>query len=67
MLWLGRFAEAQRICREASPEAARTMAELLKSDDDQVRLMTADKLLSAPGANARLRPQARCRAAQACV
>jgi hypothetical protein len=31
MLWLGQFAEAQRIRREPSPEAARTMGELLKS------------------------------------
>jgi hypothetical protein len=39
----GAFYEAQRICRDASPEAARVMIELLKSDDDRVRLMAADQ------------------------
>jgi hypothetical protein len=47
------YAEAQRICREASPEAARTMVELLKSDDDRVRLMAADKLLERAWGKAR--------------
>jgi hypothetical protein len=39
------FAECHEFCRGVSPEAARTMIELLKSDDDRVRLMAADKLL----------------------
>jgi hypothetical protein len=39
------FAECQRICREASREAAQTMIGLLESDDDRVRLMAADKIL----------------------
>src|ERR1700674_1933831 len=40
----GTFYEAQQICRQATPEAARVMVELLKSDDDRVRLMAADKV-----------------------
>jgi hypothetical protein len=38
------FAEAQRICREASPEAARRMVELIRSEDERVALMAADKV-----------------------
>src|ERR1700674_4804218 len=40
----GTFYEAQQICRQATPEAARVMVELLNSVDDRVRLMAADKV-----------------------
>jgi len=38
------FAQAQRICREASPEAARRLIELMHSEDERVALMAADKV-----------------------
>jgi hypothetical protein len=41
----GLFHEAQRICREASPQAARRMVELMNSDDPRVALLAADKVL----------------------
>jgi hypothetical protein len=41
----GLFYEAQQICREASPEAARRMVELMGSKDERVALMAADKIL----------------------
>jgi hypothetical protein len=41
----GLFHEAQRICREASPDAARRMVELMYSTDERVALMAADKVL----------------------
>jgi hypothetical protein len=40
----GEYWEALKICRDASPEAARTMVELLGSDDDRVRLMAAREI-----------------------
>ena len=41
----GLFHAAQRICREASPAAARKMVELMNSSDERVALMAADKVL----------------------
>jgi hypothetical protein len=41
----GLYHEAQRICREASPQAARRMVELMNSDDPRVALLAADKVL----------------------
>jgi hypothetical protein len=41
----GLYHEAQRICREASPQAARRMVELMNSDDERVALLAADKVL----------------------
>ena len=41
----GLYLEAQRICREASPAAARRMVELMSSTDERVALMAADKVL----------------------
>jgi len=41
----GLFHEAQRICREASPAAARRMVELMNSADERLALMAADKVL----------------------
>jgi hypothetical protein len=41
----GLYHEAQRICREASPRAARRMVELMDSDDERVALLAADKVL----------------------
>jgi hypothetical protein len=41
----GLFHEAQRICREASPAAARRMVELMNSTDERVALMAAEKVL----------------------
>jgi hypothetical protein len=38
------FAQVQRICREASPEAARRLIELMHSEDERVALMAADKV-----------------------
>jgi hypothetical protein len=40
----GAFFEAQKICRDASPQAARVMIELLGSPDDRVRLMAAREI-----------------------
>ncbi len=40
----GTYYEAQRICRDASPKAARVMIELLSSEDDRVRLMAAREI-----------------------
>jgi hypothetical protein len=39
-----KYFEVQQICRDASPEAARVMIELLESDDDRVRLMAAREI-----------------------
>src|SRR4029077_1095800 len=38
------FAQCQRLCREASPEAARRLIELMHSADERVALMAADKV-----------------------
>lgn len=38
------YAEAQRICREATPAAARKMVALMDSADERVALMAADKV-----------------------
>src|ERR1700720_3815100 len=38
------FAQYQRLCREASPEAARRLIELMQSEDERVALMAADKV-----------------------
>jgi hypothetical protein len=38
------FAQCQRLCREASPEAARRLIELIHSEDERVALMAADKV-----------------------
>ncbi|HTV45483.1 MAG TPA: hypothetical protein VMF05_09210 [Stellaceae bacterium] len=40
----GAFYEAQKICRDASPQAARVLIELLGSPDDRVRLMAAREI-----------------------
>ena len=40
----GEYYEAQEICRDAAPEAARVIIELLQSDDDRVRLMAAKEI-----------------------
>jgi hypothetical protein len=39
------FAECQRICRVATPDAARRLIELMSSFDERVALMAADKLI----------------------
>jgi hypothetical protein len=39
------FADCQRLCREASPDAARRLIELMYSEDERVALMAADKVL----------------------
>lgn len=39
------YLEAQRICREASPAAARRMVELMDSDDERVALLAAERVL----------------------
>ena len=39
------FAQCQRLCREASPDAARRLIELMQSEDERVALMAADKVL----------------------
>jgi hypothetical protein len=38
------FAQCQRLCREASPDAARRLIELMQSEDERVALMAADKV-----------------------
>src|SRR6478672_7586221 len=38
------FAQCKRLCREASPEAARRLIELMRSEDERVALMAADKV-----------------------
>ena len=38
------FAQVQRLCREASPDAARRWIELMQSEDERVALMAADKV-----------------------
>jgi hypothetical protein len=38
------FAQCQRLCREASPDAARRLIELIQSEDERVALMAADKI-----------------------
>jgi len=38
------FAQCQRLCREASPDAARRLIELIQSEDERVSLMAADKV-----------------------
>jgi hypothetical protein len=43
------FAQCQRLCREASPDAARRLIELIQSEDERVALMGPTKSLSAPG------------------
>ena len=39
------FADCQRLCREASPDAARRLIDLMYSEDERVALMAADKVL----------------------
>ena len=41
----GRFQEVQRICREASPEAARKLIELMSDDDPRIAGWASDKVL----------------------
>jgi hypothetical protein len=41
----GRFQEAQRICREASPEAARKLVELISDDDPRIAGWASDKVV----------------------
>ena len=38
------FAQCQRLCREAPPDAARRLIELMQSEDERVALMAADKV-----------------------
>src|SRR5258707_11052977 len=38
------FAQCQRLCREASPDAARRLIELMQREDERVALMAADKV-----------------------
>src|ERR1700719_4129918 len=40
------FAQCQRLCREASPDAARRLIELMQSEDERVALMAADKVFA---------------------
>jgi hypothetical protein len=42
----GRYHEARRICREASPEAAATLVELLRDKDPRIRGWASDRVLS---------------------
>ena len=39
------YAECQSLCRDASPDAARRLIELMYSPDERVSLMAADKVL----------------------
>jgi hypothetical protein len=39
------FVDCQRLCREASPDAARRLIGLMYSEDERVALMAADKVL----------------------
>jgi hypothetical protein len=39
------FVDCQRLCREASPEAARRLIGLMYSEDERIALMAADKVL----------------------
>jgi hypothetical protein len=39
------YFEAQRICRDASPDAARKIVALMDSEDERVALMAADKIV----------------------
>jgi hypothetical protein len=41
----GDYFEALSIYRDAAPEAARVMVELLKSDDERVRMFASDKVM----------------------
>ena len=41
----GQYQECMRIYRDASPEAARKMVAMLKSDDDRVVLLAAEKIM----------------------
>jgi len=41
----GHYQEVQRICRQASPAAARRIVELMGSADERVALMAAEKVL----------------------
>ena len=41
----GEYHEIQRICRAASPAAARRMVELMQSADERIALMAAEKVL----------------------
>ena len=54
----GLYQEALRICREASPAAARKMVELMDSDDERVALMAAEKLLERAWGKPREMPDA---------
>jgi hypothetical protein len=40
----GRTKQFERLCREASPDAARRLIELMQSEDERVALMAADKV-----------------------
>jgi hypothetical protein len=53
----GLYHEAQRICREASPAAARRMVELMSSTDERVALMAADKVLERAWGKPKQMPQ----------
>src|ERR1700726_2082384 len=47
------FAQCQRLCREASPDAARRLIELIQSEDKRVALMAADKVFERAWGKAR--------------
>jgi hypothetical protein len=47
------YAEAQRICREATPAAAHKMVALMDSEDERVALMAADKVFERAWGKAR--------------
>jgi hypothetical protein len=47
------YLEAQRICREATPAAARKMVALMDSEDERVALMAADKVFERAWGKAR--------------
>jgi hypothetical protein len=42
----GQYHESRRICREASPEAAATLVELIHDKDPRIRGWAADKVLT---------------------
>jgi hypothetical protein len=54
----GLFHEAQRICREASPAAARRMVELMSSADERVALLAAEKVMERAWGKPKEKPDA---------
>src|SRR6202022_3717629 len=48
------FAQCERLCREASPDAARRLIELIQSEDERVALMAANKIFERLGSTKRV-------------